>query len=230
MLPRLLTLTVIAVAAATAACTPTRDPAAEDAQTAQAFYARNHTADFSPFEGVTVRVVRPVVRRDADILGHVFAVSFCKEVVDVSGYRAQADLTFTYSDWPSTQETLLRRTRRDSVGRQQLAELFRVPPAQARATFAHWADSLTLRFKALDQPHGPAGAQLRTLRACVSDEGHPVLLELASGLRLFYLPPDTENSIFWTKERRSLNALGPHWYWRRPAPTALSAEDPTGGL
>ncbi len=220
----------LAVGLLLAACTPERDAAALDAETARAFYAHNRRADFTPFEGVTVRVARPVLERDVTVLGHVYAISFCTEVVDVRGYRGTSDLTYHYSDWPSTQHELMRRARRDSVGRERLAELFKVPRAQARATFAVWAEELVDNLKALNLPRVAAntGREVRTLRACVSKEGHPVVIGLASGLEIFYLPPDTENSLHWTRERRQLQRLGPHWYWRRPRAAQITVDNPAG--
>lgn len=212
------------------ACTPDRDPVSLDTQTAQAFYNQNRRADLAPFDGLTVRVARPVLERDVTVLGYVYAISFCAEVVDVRGYRGQSDLTFHYSDWPSAQHELERRARRDSVGRQRLAELFKVPPAQARAAFATWAAELIDVLKALNPPRtaNDAGRRVLALRACVSREGHPVVCELASGLEIFYLPPDTENSLYWTKERRQYQRLGPSWYWRRPRAAAITTDNPAG--
>ena len=212
------------------ACAEERDPVAVDAQAAQAFYDQNHRADFAAFDGVRVRVTRPVVQRDVVVLGHVYAISFCAEVVDVQGHRGTSDLTFHFSDWPPMQHELMRRARTDSVGRARLAELFKVPPAEARAAFAGWAETVVRQLRALNPPPGPAGAgrEVRALRACVSDEGHPVVLELASGLEIFYLPPDTENSIFWTKQRRAFQPLGARWYWRRPPPTEIKVDNPAG--
>ncbi len=212
------------------ACTPERDPIAADAALARAFHAQNRRADFSEFDGVTVRVSRPVLRNDVTVLGHVYAISFCSEVVDVRGYRATSDLTFTYSDWPPMQHELARRVRRDSIGQQTLAALFQVPPQQARTAFASWAATAVERFKALNPPRAltPTGREVRAVRACVSAEGHPVYIELASGLELFYLPPDTENSLYWTKKRRQYQQLAPQWYWRRRATPEITADNPAG--
>ncbi len=215
---------------ALAACSAERDPAALDAQVAQAFYARNHDANLAAFDGLTVRVTRPVTQRDVTVLGHVYAISFCTEVVDVNGNRGTTDFTFNYSDWPPTQHDLMRRARRDSVGRAQLAALFKVPAAVARTTFATWAAQTVTEFKQLNPPPAPgtAGGEILTLRACVSQEGHPVLLTLGSGLEILHLPPDTENSVYWTKARRQFQRLGPSWYWRRPPATELAEDNPIG--
>lgn len=213
-----------------AACAAERAPDVLDAQVARAFYDQNRRADLSAFEGVTVRVTRPVLLRDVTLLGHVYAISFCTEVVDVRGYRDNAELTYYYSDWPPTQHDLMRRARPDSLGRERLGELFQVQAADAPATFAKWAGELVVKLKKLNPPWGPANANrdILTLRACVSKEGHPVGLKLASGVEIFYLPADTENSLYWTKERRELQRLGPNWYWRRPPATEIKEDNPAG--
>lgn len=220
------TFFVSGLLAACTSCTTERDPAALGADAARAFHRHNQRADLTPFDGITVRVTRPVLERDTRVLGHVYSISFCKEVVDVRGYRATADLEFSYSDWPPMQHTLARRARHDSVGRQRLAELFNVRPAEARATFAAFAAETVRQFRQLAPPGAPA--EVRAIRACVSDEGHPTIVELTNGIELIHLPPDTENSLHWTKARRTFERLGPNWYWRRPRPTELTADNPAG--
>ncbi len=218
------------LAALLTACTPEHAPTTADARNAEAFYAQNHLADLTHFEGVSVRAARPVVQRDVHVLGHVYDISFCAEVVDVLGYRGTPGVTFHYSDWPPMQQELRRRSRHDSVGRQQLAELFKVSAPEADAAFTTWAAQTVDRFKQLNPPRGavPARPAVRALQACVSGEGHAVIIELTSGLELFYLPPDTENSLFWTKQRRQFQRLGPHWYWRRRTAPDLPPVSPTG--
>ena len=210
-----------------AACTSEREPATLDAETARAFYAQNQRADFTAFDGVTVRVVRPVVQREVMVLGHVYAISFCSEVVDVSGYRGINNLTYYYSDWPPEQHHLMRRARPDSLGRVHLGELFTVPARQAPDAFATWAADVVTKLKGFNLPHSPT-SEVRTLQACVSKEGHSIVLVLASGLELLYLPADTENSLFWTKQRRQYQRLGPYWYWRRPPAAEITEDNPAG--
>ncbi len=192
---------------------------------ARTFYDQNHRRDLAAFDGVSIRVVRPVVQRDVTVLGYVYALSFCAEVVDVEGRRGTSDLTYYYSDWPTTQHALMRRARPDSLRRQQLATLFQVPVQRAEATFAQWAAETVTLFKEFNVPNAfrAPPRYLRSVSACVSKEGHPMRFGLANGVEVLYLPPDTDASLYWTQQKRRLQKLGPLWYWRRSAPDSASA-------
>jgi hypothetical protein len=195
------------------------------AAVAQAFYDQNHRRELDAFDGVSVRIVRPVLQRDVTVLGYVYALSFCAEVVDIEGHRGTSDLTYYYSDWPTTQHELMRRARPDSLRREHLATLFRVPVKEAEATYAQWAAETVEQFKALNLPHAfdAPPRYLRSLGACVSQEGHPILFGLANGVEVLYLPPDTDASLYWTQQKRRLHKLGPLWYWRTVTPDSATA-------
>jgi len=192
---------------------------------AQKFYKQNQTQDLTAFDGISVRMTRPVLKNDATVLGYVYEISFCTEVVDVQGQRGAQGLTFYYSDWPDTEYQLERRGY-EPQQLQQLAELFEVPEAQAKRAFVEWAEGTIGQFNLLHLPRAfdPPPTYVQELRACVSKDGHSVRFRLAAGIEVVHLADDTDDSLYWLREKKALRRLGPGWYWRPGRPQSLPVD------
>lgn len=189
-------------------------------QIARAFYERNHAIDPKAFAGLTIVRERTIVQGTTARLGHVYSIQFCTEVVDVSGQRAASGPTYYYSDWPATQQRLVQAGL-DSARQRQLATMFELPAAKAPAAFAEWAGELITRLNALRVPAagGQPAREVRECHACFSADGQAVVFKLTGGVDVLYLAPDTEPSLYWTREKRRLHPLATNWWWR-PAATA----------